>query len=187
MYVTSRYLGTEIRGLRYLFYLLTEDDIRGQKKLGEGFSNLLDVFTRQLGDYPPVVQPFVGDERETTTHVMEKNWAPSEREIIRSTPGFLVISVDFTEFQPNKDDWIYISLREFMSEAGEVNIFGIRDAFEVIVEACRAGVNIFTTVHNYYAEQTGKKAVDSIELKPGLFGFGIDLKGIVAMLRPSTT
>ena len=176
MYVTARYAGTVLGKVNYLFLLLTEDYIEENRKIAEAVSPLLTKFARDLGDEGALVRPFKGHEATTLGDVVRRPWG---NEMImrmrRDLPALLAIDEDFDHFDPSKHQYIYISLRDSMDQFGNVKVFELQEFLEALTEAVKNG-EVFETARKQLREHKQRLAWGALQLKPGIFGFALDLK-----------
>lgn len=183
MFITTRFIGTKKDGMNYLLFLLTEDYIESHRRMTEDLEPLLRKFARDIGETGALVRPFRGDEEATKRDILSKDWNEKEKRRIEHTPGILVIDVDFDEFNPRSKRWLHFSLRDSMSRYGEVSIFELEELLSILAEACRSGENIFNRADEIARRKVMAELYDSFELKPGMFGFGFDIKKGIEFFR----
>jgi len=183
MFITTRFIGMRKDGMNYLFLLLTEDYIESHRRMTEDLEPLLRKFARDLGETGALVRPFRGDEEVTKQDILFKDWKEKEKRRLEQTPGILVIDVDFDEFSPRSNHWFHISLRDAMSQYGDVSVFELQELLSTLAESCRRGENIFDLTDEIARRKAMGELYDSFELKPGMFGFSFDIKKGIEFFR----
>lgn len=180
MRVTATYVGTQRGQMNYLFLLLTEDFIESHKRISEALNPLLEKFARDLDTKGALVRPFTGDERKTLGNVLDKNWSQDQVANIQAgLPAILIIDVDFDVFDPKNCNYILISLRQSISEFGDVEIFKLQQLLSNLVLGAWIS-DLFRVAHEYLKAQKKdelrKIAWDALEVKPGVYWINLDLK-----------
>lgn len=184
MFITTKFIGTKIEGMNYLFFLLTEDYIESHRRMAEDLEPLLTNFARALEDTGALVKPFLGNAETTKSDILKKDWDEKEKLRIQQTPGILVIDTDFDKFSPRLNHWFHFSFRDAMSKYGEVEIFELKELLSALAELCRSGKEIFVFADEIAKKKAMQELYDSFELKPGMFGFSFDIKkGIEFLLK----
>ena len=186
MYVTTNYLGIRQGGVRFLFYLLTQDYIESNVSIQHGVAPLLKEFARDLAGDGALVMPFEGTASENLSAVTNR----LDREFIESlhsvTPALLILGCDLQEFDPHRSQHLIISLRESMDEYGRVKVFEVKELLDALVAASREN-GLFEKVDGYLNSRKsgGKKSAlwESIQLRPNFFGVGMDLKAAIEAVR----
>lgn len=188
MYVTTNYLGVRKGSLNYLFFLLSEDYIESNKRIAEAMRPLQEKFAKDLGAAGAIVRPTEGDATENTEKLLAKKLfgrGPTEflSSISGETPLLLVLDRDVTEFNPNHDRHLLISLRQSIDEYGNVKIFEIASLLEALSDSANRG-DLFECAAQLASLQgqpsRWNRFLDSLQLRPNFFGVGIDL---VAAIR----
>lgn len=189
MYLTHSFVAIEKGSLDYLFFYLTEDYIEDQVRLQEQLQPLLQEFGRNLFDKGAIVQAFSKEVTNTKKEVVDK-WKQQEdlHDVVffsneKHTPGLLIIDKDFSEFNPHKNQWLYVSFRDYIDDFGQVKIFDLKQLLDTFVEICNNGKNIFEEAKEYIRKQEAVNAHKVIEIKPGIFGISFDIKEAVNFIR----
>lgn len=188
MFVTHSFLGIKKGQLNYLFFYLTEDYVQQQKALKEQLDPLLEEFGRNLLDKGAIVKAFSNDVEKTNKEVQNKWEQIDLRDVVffndnNQMPGLLLIDEDFDEFNPKSDQWLYISLRDYMNEFGQIKIFELQSLLKTLSEICNSDQNLFEEAKSYIRKNEGHEAHKILELKPGIFGMSIDLKEAYNFIR----
>ena len=122
--------------------------------------------------------PFVEDIKEINNNILKKNWTKNQLEIIKNTPGMLMINVKFSEFDPQKHEWIYFSLHE------ENNLKEIENLFRGLAEIVKKGDdNLFEEAFQLKQKQRVKKLANTIEVKPQVKEISINLKEALKLIK----
>jgi len=169
--------------------MMYEDYIDTQRSYVRELKKLLTRFARNIGSSAPLVEPFVDDISTTKQQILDKPWDEKTKREICRTPGMLMINVDFDEFDPQNDPWLYFYFgnryrcgadkRVFNSfkKAHEESVDGLHIVDEVLQKLTniirKDDCDIFNEVRKLY-----KKPIDALsvfEVKPGVFGFSIDI------------
>lgn len=163
MYITSRYLG-EAKKKKYFFYLLYEDYVQTQINYVKELEKYLERFGRNLQDNGGVIKPFIGDIEQTKTDILSKNWKEEERGLFNKTPGMLMIDIEFNEFDPRKNQWIYFS---FEQQDTEENILKVEELLKGIADIInKEEGDEFKKIKKLKNNMTLQKMKNTIELKP---------------------
>lgn len=168
MFITHSYIGTSCGEYRYAFYLLFEDYIEAQSSFMQDFDKEIERFARNLKNDGAVIRPFLGDIEATRQQILDKTWRNGEERCFYHTPGLLVLSVPFSEFDPDKHSWAYFCF--------DVKDFdGNRHALMELSKKINENVDIFKAVENVSRQYRRSKIGKVFEAKPGIWGFSIDL------------
>jgi len=169
--------------MRCLFFLLYEDYIDVQTQFAQELDLVLERFARNLGDEGALVRPFTGDIETTRYHILDKPWTEAEKRELRKTPSLLMIDVDFDTFNPRKHSWMLFNFGNRMTE-GIASVYELNDVFSQLAEVVLDGdSDIFVAAHRIWHDVNPTDAVQIFELKPGIFGFSIDLLQAGRFLR----
>jgi hypothetical protein len=178
MLITSTYLRTTRGCYKYLFFLLLEDYVQEQREFSSALKASLERFARSLKDEAALVRPFTGDIEATRQQVLDKRWpGPAEREIL-STPSLLMIDRDFDTFHPVEHPWLQI----------KIPLRGREDATGRMLENLAKLItsdpddDIFRQARRI-VRQGHMESIKILELKPGIFGFSLDLLELVKALE----
>jgi len=181
MHITTRFIGTERGKMKYLFFLLTEDYIESQVRIMGAMEPLLIKLSSEIGQAGALVRPFKNFESDTLGDVLRKQWPDEVRERLALTPGILIVDKDFNSFDPKKNKWLHISLRELINSSGDVQIFELNNLITRLIDACKEG-NLLDIQNPGSKRSSVKDIWDTVELKPGAFGVSIDLKKALEFL-----
>jgi hypothetical protein len=184
MWITHSYLGTTLGRMRCLFFLLYEDYIEAQTQFARELDYVLERFARELGHSGAVVRPFIGDIEKTRSHVLDKPWGDREREELSQTPSLLMINVDFDVFNPQEHPWFLFHFgRQMVRRIGGDELYRFHEIFQQLAEAVNnADVDPFEVARATYYEIRISDAVKIFEVRPGIFGFSVDLLRAVEFL-----
>jgi hypothetical protein len=128
MWLTTSFVEIDKGNIRQLFFLITSGYIEDNPTIAATLEPLLEKLARDLGGSGAVVRPFTRDVDSAADDVLSKNWRGREFRRIRQTPGLLILDVNFSDFDPQTDPWIHLSLRDVMTPQGQVNIFELEEA-----------------------------------------------------------
>jgi hypothetical protein len=185
MYLTHSFVAIKKGHLDYLFFYLTEDYVEAQTKLREQLTPLLTEFGRNLLDKGAIVKAFDKDISSVGKEVAEKFDQDYTREKIVKyrQPGLLIVNCDFETFNPKKNDWLYISFRDFIEDNGAVKVFSLKELLDTLTTICLSDQNLFEEALDYMQKKSAFNAQEIIELKPGIFGISFDLKEAFKFIR----
>ena len=184
MWITHSYIGTMRGNMRCLFFLLYEDYIQAQQTLVQGLDRELERFARNLRDRGAIVRPFLGDIDKVRSHILAKNWSEKQRHELNKTPSLLMINVDFDEFNPQEHPWLLIHFGERITEFWKVTIYRVERILSQIAESINDdNIDPFEAARKAYYEIQPTDAMEVFEMKPGIFGFSIDLRRGAEFLR----
>jgi hypothetical protein len=175
MYLTHSFVAINKGQLDYLFFYLTEDYVESQKRLQEQLTPLLLEFGRNLFDKGAVIKAFDKDIAAVGNEISEKF---DQRYSISNyrQPGLLILNCDFETFNPQENEWLYISFRDYIDDYGSVKIFSLKELFDTLSAICQSDRNLFEEARDYLFKQKAIGAHKIIEIKPGIFGITFDLK-----------
>ena len=115
------------------------------------------------------------DLETTKSHVLRKSWTDDEIQELTKTPSLLMINVDFDDFDPRKHPWILFNFGRRMTQG----ISGVYDLGDILAQLAQIVVegdsDVFAAAHRIWNRVNPEDAVKVFELKPGIFGFSIDL------------
>lgn len=185
MHITHSYIGQTVGRFRCQFFLIFEDYVETQTELIRELEPYLERFARNLGDKGAVVRPFIGDIEAVREHVLNKNWSHDELALVGTTPGLLMINVDFDEFDPREHPWVHIGLWS-NDPSGRIQAKEVRGILERLVRiVTKSDKNIFTEAAAAKTEISASEVASVFEAKPEIFGFSVDLikaAGLVSIL-----
>jgi len=185
MHITHSYIGQTVGRFRCQFFLIFEDYVETQTELMKELEPYLERFARNLGDKGAVVRPFMGDIETVRDHVLNKNWSREELAMVGTTPGLLMIDVDFDEFDPREHPWVHIGLWS-NDPFGRIQAKEVRGILERLVRIVReSDKNISAEAAAAKNEISASDIASVFEAKPGIFGFSVNLikaAGFVSIL-----
>ncbi len=182
MYLTHSFVAISKGKLNYLFFYLTEDYIEEQEFLRKKLNPILERFGRDLLDKAAIVKAFDKDienaNKELADHFDQEFSCNTIIEINnkKDKPGLLIMNSDIRNFDTKENEWIYISLSDFIDEKGNVVLLSMIAFFNMLKEAVLSDKNLFDEIKQYLKKKKSVSAYKMIELKPGIFGISIDLK-----------
>ena len=176
MWLTTSFLDIQRGETEHLFFLLTDGYIEDNATIAASLEPLLQKFARDLGASGAVVRAFPPDVEQAKNSVLAKNWAAGQRTQIRKSPGLLILDVDFAQFDPQRDQWLHISLRDAMDRHGHVEIFELEEFFSQLAQACRDDDGVFEVVKRNARRQALREVAASVDIRPGAFGVSFDVK-----------
>jgi hypothetical protein len=144
-------------------------------------------FGADLGPQGLFVQPFPERAESIAEEVREKPWpAEIKRRLDNSQLAMLVLDREFASFDPREHAYVVIWLDDYHGE----QLDDIRPLLQTLAKKTRDGEDVLA-----YLQDTAKRAVERerleqatgagarlasyVELKPNIFGVGIDLKMIL--------
>lgn len=178
MNITSNYLAQSTKSYKCYFYMFYEDYVQTQMSFMKDLSLLLQRFARDLGDEASLTIPFMEDIEEIKGNVLNKKWTLEQRKMIEKTPGLLMTDVEFSNFQPQKNDWVYFSFNP-QNTIEEIEI--LLKELATIVKKGQA--NILKEAQQMKQKQSLKKLEKTLEIKPQLHGVSVNLKEALKILK----
>lgn len=186
MYLTTNYLGIRQGGVRYLFYLLTQDYIEDNVAIQQAVAPLLKEFARDLAGDGALVVPFAGTASENLSKVTNALDRPFIESLHSITPALLVLDRDLGEFKPQLSPHLVVSLRESMDDFGRPKVFEVKSLLDALAEASRE-TDLFKKAEDYLSgRKTGQRKSslwESLHLRPNFFGLGMDIKAAIEAFR----
>lgn len=124
-----------------------------------------------------MIIPLKGTFLKNKDAIQKLNWDDKTYEYLQSTKDiyFLVISTKIDNFDPMNDKYILIKFPEALTQPTKYV-----DVLNEIAQEIKSGSDIFEWCNNKNKTSSKllSKLFNSIEMKPGMFGFTIDLKTI---------
>lgn len=186
MYLTTNYIGIRKGGVRYLFYLLTEDYIEQSVAIQQEVAPLLQEFARNLAGDGALVVPFAGTATENLSNVLNSLDHSFIESLNQATPALLILDRDLTEFNPTASPFLVVSLRESMDDYGRVKVFEVKSLLDALATASRAN-GLFDTAKSYLTQLKSSQRKgdlwESVQLRPNFFGVGMDIKAAIDAFR----
>ncbi|MBD1862336.1 MULTISPECIES: hypothetical protein [Trichocoleus] len=165
---------------KYWMYLVVHELYEGLTSV-DSFVTLIANFGKALGDKAEVVLPLKSAYKETRRSVTKKIWQPETAEDLAKTQDIymLVISKCLSLFDPEKGDK-FLLLR---FPGAESNPFQYIEILKSLEEEIHQNNNIFAwycrRLNSQAKNDVAERIVSSVEAKPGIFGFSIDLKQLI--------
>jgi hypothetical protein len=178
MQQTYSFVGTTIRGYRYLFFALYEDYLDFRRDFVREFNVHIERFGRDLQGFGAVVVPFEGDIEATRSQVFSKSWSDDERSELEHVPSLLVIDRDFDSFSPRTDPWVLLHFGEarFGDAEGLADLDRIFRSLAIVANAAESEMgDIFKIAKDLATDQPNVAKV--FGARPSIFGFSFDLLG----------
>ena len=175
MIKTSNFLAIARDQYLYLFFLVADRywiDTSEGRDIG---AVVEEAFARDLGERGAVVTSFLEDRDRNHQLILSKPWPSNVVELLdgRSDPILLVISHDFMTFDPRQDDYALVLLGNDVRE--------VIQNLKRLAKYVRNGEGLFDFLKKRGSVDTAwRRLAQASELKPGAFGFTVDLKQLVA-------
>jgi len=165
------------------FYILVLMDayFAENDEQGGTLKKALRIFDRQMKDRVAIYFPNEGSEDDFNQAVMRKNWTPDQADEIAKTPALLFLTREVYEFDPAQDKFSYLSLDGMLSEDGRLEYKAISRILKDITTELKAGEDIERILNLSRITGNRRKLWRAIELKPGFWGFNVDLKKLFRM------
>lgn len=178
MFITGNYFTKSSKRYKCDFYMIYQDYLQTQMSCMKDLSLLLQRFARELGEKADLTVPFLEDIEKTNYGILKKNWTSEQLKIIQNTPGMLMINVEFAEFDPQLNEWLYFSFQ------GENNLKGIEELLKELAEIIqKEECDIFKKAYEIKRKKLLKELSDAIEVKPQLTGISVDLKEAIKLIK----
>lgn len=163
---------------KYWIYVVINEYYEGLI-LQDSFIQLMINFGTSLGDTAKVIVPLKGHYCQTRRSVLNLSWDENTWEQLdRATDIYMLITpYPLASFRPKNHKFILMWLPD-----ATLNATQYINAMKSIAKEITTGNDIF----EWHLQQTSKKnkfiklLSSSIEAKPGLFGFSIDLKKLLS-------
>lgn len=171
----------QVGRFKYLFFLISWNDY--SNSITESLERNFEIFGRDLELKGKVIQAYQNAKGQTFEEVKRKiGWPDAVRDRLDSElyPFLLVINESFERFDPRGNEWSIIWLSDFRE-----NQDSISEIFGMLLRRIRKDENLFDYFKSLFRKQAAKKFMDRIEMKPGIFGFSVDVKAILADLTKS--
>jgi hypothetical protein len=157
-------------------YFVISEDFEDYKPV-ENIISLLKNFARSLGEKAEVITPTRGHYKETHRQVTELSWPKYvKREIDAQVgPFLLVLDRKLVKFEPLKDKFILLKFPDAFRDP---------EIYIPLLNEMKKRIKKKEDIFEWKSE--GKKGtglfaqlIDAIEMKPGAFGFSVDLKKLL--------
>lgn len=171
----SAFWPVEIRQSRYLFFIVNWNDY--SNSITDSLERNLETFGKDLGLKGEVVQTYKDAKEQTFEEVRGKaNWPYDVRARFDSEfyPFMVIINTDFESFDPQQNKWGIIWFSDFRD-----NPDSIPEIFGNLIRKIQQDEDLFDYFKNLSRKQAAKKFIGYFEMKPGIFGFSIDIKAIL--------
>ena len=147
----------------------------------EQFKRLVLNFGKKFDDTVKIVLPIKSRYEKTRRSVLKKAWNDKTRTVLEHTqdPYWLVLRESLRRFQPSRDEFGLIWFPDAINHPAQyLPMFGRME------KQIKHGKDLLNWVkhHNRRTKYqlAFNKLYSSLELKPGAFGFAIDLKALLA-------
>jgi hypothetical protein len=171
----SAFWPVENRQFRYLFFIVNWSDY--SNSITSSLERNLETFGEDLGIKGAVIQAYKAKKYETFQEVKEKaNWPIVVRDRIDSEdyPFMLIINTDFKSFDPQEHKWGIIWFSDFAGNPDTIpKILGN------LIKKIKQDEDIFNYFGALNLKQDAKEFMKYFEMKPGIFGFSIDIKAFL--------
>jgi hypothetical protein len=168
MWVTQTYLGTVEPDAKLFIYYFFEDYNQGQKSFTNAVQRKLEELGELFGDKVSLLMPNPRSAGRIEAEVRENRALWSS--LSGSLPGLFISKTPLVKLDMRQEGYLYIPFKN-QTPAG---------AAEVIQQVRRmAGDTLsweFASSEPPKQRSFGGRLLDAVELKPGIWGFKIDLK-----------
>jgi hypothetical protein len=169
MWVTQTYLGDVERDAKLFVYYCYEDYNDEQKRLTEAIQRHLEDVGEVYGDRVSLMVPNPRFAGRIESEIREfRNLWMAIREYL---PGLLLTPVPLIELREQHKGCQFVPLKNGTPKHLANVIRSVRDIADLAVESEKPETNERPSLR--------KRFVDSVELKPGIWGVRIDLKKLV--------
>jgi len=189
MYLTHSFVTIRKGSLDYLVFYVTEDYVEEQINLTQQLSPLLEELGRNFLDRGALIKPFKKDIEAVNKELRDIFSQEFTRDVIISLndklerPGLLILNADLKSFDPREHSWIYLSLQDFISNSGMVQLYNMKSFFDSLSDAVNSGEDLIGKAKSYVIKKKAISAHKMIEIKPGIFGISFDLKETINFLK----
>lgn len=181
MYITTRYVGVQRGGVRYLVFLLTEDYIENNAKIAREITPELERFAKDLGDAGALVRPFQGNADSALGDILAKAWNKDAANYMAANlPALLMTSVDFDDFDPQASQHAIIFLRDLIDKHGNVEMFALGNLLKGLRDGAKAG-RLFEAAEEFLKDRDEKALKDALEIKPKFAGITLDMRKVLTL------
>jgi hypothetical protein len=134
---------------------------------------------------PPInfIFPHVGNEMHFIAAVRAKQWTDEQVKSIDSLPGMLVTPVSFEDFDPRSQSYIYIHLSPYVNEFGQVRYEALAQFLEALTKWIKERRDLAYELNSYQIGVDRKRVLETIEIKPSIFGISVDARKLFDIIR----
>lgn len=178
MYITGNYFVKSSKKYKCNFYMIYQDYLQTQMSFMKDLSLLLQRFARNLAEKANLTVPFLEDIEKVNCDILKKNWTSEQLKILEDTPGMLMMNVEFSEFDPQRNEWLYFSFQE-ENDLKQVEKL-LKDLAEIVK---KEEYDIFKAAYEVKRKKWLRELSDTIEIKPQLTGISINLKEAMELIK----
>ncbi len=164
---------------KYWIYVVI-NEIYEDFSLIEPFKQLAANFGKKFDDTVKVALPIKSKYKSTRESILKKNWSDDFKSTLEATdqPYWLILKDSARHFNPETDEHAFLWFSEATENPAQYTRIMCR-----IENHVRANKDLisWTNHHNKNKKYKNalKKLYSSVELKPGAFGFCVDLKALI--------
>jgi hypothetical protein len=146
----------------------------------EPFKQLAANFGKKFDDTVKVALPIKSKYKSTRESILKKNWTADFKSVLEMTdqPYWLILKESVRQFDPQKDEHAFLWFSEATENPAQYSRIMCR-----IENHVRANKDLISWANHHNNKKKYKSALErlysAVELKPGAFGFCVDLKALV--------
>lgn len=166
----------EIGRFKYLFFVANWNDY--SSSITESLEKNLEIFGKDLALKGKVIQSYKEAKGQTFEEVKtKKDWPYDVRARFDSElyPFMLIINEGFERFDPQANEWSIVWFSDFRDNPNSIS-----EIFGTLLKRIRENENLFDYFKALAKKQASKKFIGYFEMKPGIAGFSVDVKAILA-------
>lgn len=160
---------------RYLFFIVNWNDY--SNSITESLEKNIATFGRDLGLQGTVIQAYENAKAQTFEEIKEKgNWPYDVHARFDSElyPFMVLINTDFATFDPENNEWAIVWFSDFSENPNSIS-----EIFASLIRKMQRGDSLFNYFNSLTRKKAAKKFIGYFEMKPGIFGFSVDIKAML--------
>lgn len=164
---------------KYRVFLALNEYTSVESEVGAAALRSLEIFEKRLKDDLQVKYPNSGYEQKFRQDVLTALKSDKKHKIAASDIFLAITPKPLEDYKDKLHPFAIVDLDTYISDAGRLNSTAFGRDLSKIADAVEAGNDLFEVLGKHLAKAAGKPGwLDAFELKPGMFGFRIDLKKV---------
>lgn len=171
-------------GQKYIAVFLADGSSLINQRRRDDLHAMWTFIADSVGETAAIVIPPSGGEDEQNNRLRGRYKKFYDLQIAQQLPCLLVVDEGFGDFEPENSNWAIVALRPMFDRNGNLSPNKSEEFTRKFVSAVKSERTIFEQLYEMTIDENRKNLLSSLELKPGFFGFSIDLKGFLRLRLP---
>lgn len=166
-------------------YVADSISVMNEQKRSD-IENMLYAIGEEVGELAGVIIPPRGKENENIERFKQAHQEFYESRVQDELPCLLVVEDDFANFDYNSCRWAVIGISNLFDQNGHISMAVSEGFTRDFIASVKSNRSIFDNLYDMEIDENRKRLLRSFEMKPGIFGFSIDIKHFFSLSAPST-